>query len=115
MAIFTRKASRALEETKRVQDDTQKLQADLDQLKITVERLKLINISVWQIVKEHYGLRDVDLLKRIEDFEKCYDDEAKPELCVSCARPIHVKKKRCVFCGAEQPRPHDVYHLLFDK
>ncbi|OGR07743.1 MAG: hypothetical protein A2511_03415 [Deltaproteobacteria bacterium RIFOXYD12_FULL_50_9] len=115
MAFFFRTAERALQETRRVQDDHQKIQAELDLLKRSVEHLKLVNISLWQIIKEHKGLQDVDLQKRIEELEKFYHNEAKPDQCVSCAKPIHIKKKRCVFCGAEQTRPNDIYHILFDK
>ncbi|MFC1524624.1 hypothetical protein ACFL6N_07530 [Thermodesulfobacteriota bacterium] len=54
-------------------------------------------------MSDKLNLTEEELLAKIEAFEQGFGEETPPSQCVSCRKPIHIKKKKCIFCGAEQP------------
>ncbi|MBU0730265.1 MAG: hypothetical protein KKE17_03320 [Proteobacteria bacterium] len=105
MAIFTRmkKAGQAHEIAKRVQDENQKTQAEIELLKAKVEKLTLICQGLWEIIGHRLELGNEDLMTKIQELDALYSKDAPPTECISCKRPIHVTKRRCIFCGSDQP------------
>ncbi len=103
MSLFSKlkSGSEALETAKQVQDETHKTQTEIELLKDKVEKLTQICHSLWQIIMENLHLEEAVLEEKVKEIEEL--DEAPPVQCVSCGRPIHIKKRKCVFCGAGQP------------
>lgn len=104
MAIFTKmkKAGQAHDLAKKVQDDSQRTLAEIELLREKIDLLVMVNQSLWTIMAEHLELDDATLEKKVRELEEQFHDDVPPVACASCGKPLHVKKKRCVFCGTEQ-------------
>lgn len=105
MSFFTKmkSGSKALETAKMLQDESQRAQAEIDRLKRKVESLSLICQAMWRLIGPRLELEDDMLRRQVQELEACYREDIPPSACISCQRPIHVRKKKCVFCGATQP------------
>lgn len=105
MSFFTkmRSGSKALETAKLLQDESQRAQAEIDRLKRKVESLSLISQAMWRLLGPRLELGDDMLRRQVQELAAGHRDDIPPTACISCQRPIHVRKKKCVFCGATQP------------
>lgn len=98
-----KQSSQALEAAKRLQDEYQRNQAELDRLKGKVDRLTLLCQAMWHILRQMGDVPEEDLAVKFRELEEMHGEKALPGNCVACSRPIHMKRKMCIFCGAKQP------------
>ena len=105
MALFTKmkKVTQAHALAKKAQEDSQRTQVAIEELKKKISLLSLINQSLWTIISEHLELDNDVLAEKVKELEEKFSGNAPPLPCASCGKPIHITKKRCIFCGAVQP------------
>ncbi len=71
-----------------------------------VDKLALICRAAWEIVRDHYGLSDEDLLNKVKEIDLLdgvLDGKVAPapKACPKCGRAVSRRHMRCIYCGAE--------------
>lgn len=71
-----------------------------------VDKLALICRAVWEIVRDHYGLSDDDLLNKVKEIDLLdgvLDGKVtpSPKTCPKCGRVVSRRHMRCIYCGVE--------------
>lgn len=112
MSFFSKMKSgaKALETARVLQDESQRSQAEIERLKRKVERLSQICQAMWRLLGQRLELEDDMLARQVRELEALARDDMPPTACIVCQRPIHVRKKKCVFCGASQPE-RDIFDV----
>ena len=67
---------------------------------------------MWELLKSKTGTSDEDLRKQIVEveFEKAKAHTSMTVKCKSCARPVSLKTKTCLFCG-EKVETKEIFPL----
>ena len=73
-----------------------------ESMQYDVEKLFMIAEALWDILKEHHGYTDDELIRRITEIDFSDGKVAKsaPIECPNCARKLTGKRPRCLYCGA---------------
>ncbi|MBE7463713.1 MAG: hypothetical protein HS116_09430 [Planctomycetes bacterium] len=80
---------------------------DLARLEHDVERLLMISEALWEILKQHHGYSDDDLMRRVAQIDlkdgKLDGKVAKtqPVQCPRCTRTINRRHSICIYCGEQ--------------
>jgi hypothetical protein len=95
------KAARAREASERVQ-------RDLDDLRRRADALTLVCHALWEILQEHAGLADEEILRKVEAIDLRdgrADGRITPKLvdCPKCARRTKSTRPVCLYCGTALP------------
>lgn len=98
-------AARATGDARRAQTDVSILEARLDKAMLACE-------AMWTIMRDKFGLDDVQLIERINDIDlsdgKLDGKVRKPVVaCPKCGRKISQRFPACMYCG--QPILHDPF------
>lgn len=77
-----------------------------------MDRMLLACEALWSLMREKFGMTDVDLLHRINDLDlsdgQLDGKVRKPAVaCPKCGRTISRKNPTCMYCG--QPIVHDPF------
>ena len=84
---------------------TSEVSAHVLSVDVRIERLTLINLALWEIVRDSTNLTDDDLRRKIEEID-LRDGKldgklsAAPEGCSACGRKIGRRHQKCIYCGA---------------
>ncbi|MFW6133002.1 MAG: hypothetical protein ACOC8F_03835 [Planctomycetota bacterium] len=94
-------ASRATHTGRRAQDAVRLLEERLD-------KLTLVNMALWELVKDKVDLTDEELTAKVEQLDLAdgeADGKVSRELthCARCGRAISPRHSRCMYCGSERP------------
>ncbi|MBS3734466.1 MAG: hypothetical protein KGY99_06015 [Phycisphaerae bacterium] len=94
-------ASRATHAGRRAQSDVRLLEERLD-------KLMLVNMALWDLIKDKTGLTDEELAAKVEQLDLAdgeADGKVSRELtrCGRCGRAISPRHSRCMYCGTERP------------
>jgi hypothetical protein len=81
-------------------------------LKDEIHHLAIIVEAMWELLKSTTGTSDEDLRKQIVEveFEKAKAHTSMTVKCKSCARPVSLKTKTCLFCG-EKVETKEIFPL----
>jgi hypothetical protein len=81
-------------------------------LKDEIHHLAIIVEAMWELLKSKTGTSDEDLRKQIVEveFEKAKAHTSMTVKCKSCARPVSLKTKTCLFCG-EKVETKEIFPL----
>ena len=71
-----------------------------------VDKLALICRATWEIVRDHYGLSDDDLLNKVKEIDLLdgvLDGKVTiaPKTCSKCGKVVSRRHMRCIYCGAD--------------
>lgn len=76
-------------------------------LEETVDRLMLINVAMWELLKARTGLREDDLMKKMQEVD-LRDGVADGKItrtqaaqCKKCGRPLSPRHRKCLYCGCQ--------------
>ena len=78
---------------------------DVERLEFDVERLRMIAEALWDILKEHHGYTDDELVRRVYEIDAAdgaLDGRKAATLakdCPHCHRKLPRKRPRCLYCG----------------
>jgi hypothetical protein len=79
----------------------------LESLEDRVDRLMLVNMALWELLRERTELSEEDLLQKVQEIDlrdgkpdgKVSQEIAK---CPKCNRTMSTRHGRCLYCGAEK-------------
>lgn len=77
----------------------------IDVLRRQIDRMALANQAIWELLRELHGIRDEDMLQRMEQID-LRDGKLDGKLgaqvlnCAGCGRKTNSTRRHCVFCGA---------------
>lgn len=81
------------------------LRAQITLLRADVERLLMVSEALWRILQEKHGLKDGELMRRVEDID-LRDGRldgrvapTEPLACPKCGRTLFKRRPACVYCG----------------
>lgn len=74
------------------------------ELEVQLERALLASEAMWSILKEKFGLTDMDLARRVNDIDLTdglLDGRVRrtPVSCPKCHRTISPRSPKCMYCG----------------
>ncbi len=79
---------------------------EIDLLRQSIEKLALVHAAMWTLLQEKVGLKDEELLNRMQELD-LQDGVADGRLssgrvaeCAACHRPMSRTHERCMYCGA---------------
>jgi NTP pyrophosphatase (non-canonical NTP hydrolase) len=81
-------------------------QRDVQHLEERLEKLILVNMALWEMLKERTELTELDLMNKVQEID-LRDGQADGKLergvkkCPKCDRTMSPKHNRCLYCGAE--------------
>jgi hypothetical protein len=80
-------------------------------LEFTTSRLALACQAMWELLRERSAITDQDLLAKMNEVDLrdgTKDGRMTPIVvaCPKCGKPSNTKHSRCLYCGADLPRPH---------
>lgn len=94
------------EEIRDAQTRAQEVRLQNERLREEIQRLSSIIEAMWEIIKTKLPLSDSELKDMIGKTEiKHLNGAAAIYSCKDCSRPISVKSKICIFCGAKNEKP----------
>ncbi len=72
-----------------------------------IDKLLLVNMAVWELLKERTSLTEEDLLAKVQevDLRDGVADGKVTKLvkkCHKCSRTMSPKHRKCLYCGAEE-------------
>jgi len=88
---------------------TRDLSREVESLRQSIEKLALVNAAMWSLLQEKSGLKDEQLLNRMQEIDLADGvadgriSQAKAMQCVKCQRPMSRTHERCMYCGAYNP------------
>ena len=80
--------------------------ADLEE---RVDKLSLLNLALWELLKEKTGLTEAELCQRVEEID-LQDGQLDGRAfggvinCPDCSQPLSRRHRRCLYCDYELPR-----------
>ena len=80
---------------------------DMLQLRREVNRLLMINEALWEIIRDREGLKDEDLIRKIDEIDLrdgvLNGRRAKkpPADCSNCGRTLPKRQPMCIYCGTD--------------
>ena len=93
-------------------DRTVSTQAELAELHQRVDALSLACTALWELLSEHTGVGEKELIAKIEELDLCdgvLDNKlaASASECPQCTRANRPSRSMCLYCGAKltQGRP----------
>jgi hypothetical protein len=101
-----RRIGEAQSDARRSQEKARGLEHEVAMLQQSVEKLALVNAAMWSLLQDKSGLKDDDLLNRMQaiDMQDGVADgrisSRKPPACAKCQRPMSRTHERCMYCGA---------------
>jgi hypothetical protein len=99
-------ASQAQSAAARASSRAGSAQRDVVGLEERLEKLILINMALWEMLKERTELTEQDLMNKIQEID-LRDGQADGKFdrgiqkCPKCDRTMSPKHNRCLYCGAE--------------
>jgi hypothetical protein len=80
------------------------------ELEFTVNRMALACQAMWELLRARSGITDDELLAKMHevDLRDGIEDgrmTTKIIHCAKCGRPSNTRNARCMYCGAQLPRP----------
>ena len=99
------------------QTDAMKAKVTADQsadrvreLEFTVNRIALACQAMWELLRASSGVTDDELLAKMHEVDLRDGTEdgrmtTKIIYCAKCGKPSNTRHARCMYCGAELPRP----------
>ena len=81
--------------------------SDTLQLRREVNRLLMINEALWEIIRDREGLKDEDLIRKIDEIDLrdglLNGRRAKqaPADCSNCGRTLPKRQPVCIYCGTD--------------
>jgi len=87
-------------DTAPVEEGRRQLQ-DLEQ---RLSKLTLICLALWSLVQEKTGLKEEDLLERVQQIDLLdgtEDGRVTPQIakCSQCGRVMNPRHRKCIYCG----------------
>jgi hypothetical protein len=85
-------------------DKIQNLLDEQRHLERRIERLLLINSAMWELLKEHLPLSDIELRSKILEVDAAdgtVDGRmgSRLRVCKHCEKMLHPKHDKCLYCG----------------
>jgi hypothetical protein len=83
------------------------VKSDVMSLELELERLLMLTEALWQIIKEHHGYTDDELIRRVAmiDLKDGVLDgrvaKSPPAQCPKCHRPLNKRHVTCIYCGTQ--------------
>jgi hypothetical protein len=73
-----------------------------------LDKMALLNLALWTLLREKLGVTDEELAKRVEELDLRDGKldgrvQGTPIDCPDCARPLHQRHRRCLYCGFSLP------------
>ena len=75
------------------------------QLRREIDRLLMINEALWEFIRDRQGLKDDDLIRKIDEIDlrdgvlNGRRAKQKPADCSSCGRTLPKRQPVCIYCG----------------
>jgi hypothetical protein len=114
MSLFVPGSSTGLEAN--INASEAKVQAEqavdrLRELEVTISHMALTCQAMWELLREHAGTTDAELLAKIKEVDLrdgVADGRMRPVVvnCPKCGKPSNTKHSVCMYCGAAIPKPH---------
>jgi hypothetical protein len=84
-------------------------QASSDTLRLRreINRLLMINEALWEILRDREGLKDEDLVRKIDEIDlrdgvlNGRREKATPKDCSECGRTLPRRQPVCIYCGTD--------------
>ena len=95
-----RAASEAGTKASRATNETMQIRRELN-------RLLMINEALWEIIRDREGLKDDDLIRKIDEIDLrdgvLNGRRAKqtPQDCSNCGRTLPKRQPVCIYCGTD--------------
>lgn len=94
-------ADQAARDAKQAKD----LVYEIKELEARIDKLSMINMAMWQIIKEETKKQDEDLFAMVQDIDLRdgrLDGKVKKQIkkCHKCGRTMSRRHQRCLYCGS---------------
>ena len=93
------------------------LSREVETMRQAIEKLALVNAAMWSLLQEKTGLKDEQLLNRMQEID-LQDGVAdgrisrqKAMQCAKCQRPMSRTHERCMYCGAYNPGSKNAFDI----
>ncbi|HNX27569.1 MAG TPA: hypothetical protein PKK48_09205 [Phycisphaerae bacterium] len=93
-------------ETAKATSKARNVQEQCRQLEDRLDKLILLNMAMWELIKERTQITETDLEKRIAEID-LRDGKADGKIshtikkCAKCGKIMSPRHKCCLYCGAE--------------
>jgi predicted nucleotide-binding protein (sugar kinase/HSP70/actin superfamily) len=86
----------------------------IENFKSRIDKLVIVNMALWELLKEISDLTEEDLLKKVEEIDLSdgkLDGKVQKAVkqCPKCSRVINQKHNRCLYCGYQLPSEDGVF------
>ncbi|MBN1516746.1 hypothetical protein JXA32_09280 [Candidatus Sumerlaeota bacterium] len=103
--------SQPMSEVGRTEQPEQQRKTDAMELGMRLDRIALICQAMWELLREHTGMSDEDVMQKMAEIDLRDGKEDgkmrhKVVTCPNCKRPANTRMARCWFCGQEFKREH---------
>ncbi len=83
---------------------------EVERLRDRIDALTLTNVAMWTLLRDKLGLTDAQLEARVTELDLADGTrDSKMGLgawkCGACTRPNSRRHARCLYCGADNPKP----------
>jgi len=101
---FFYQAEKAYESSKIAKSNISSLSSEVQYLRDELLRLYLITESLWELLKNKFGVTDSelkDIIQEIDLRDGKIDGNAipEPQICPRCQRSVSIRSNQCIFCG----------------
>ena len=96
----------AISQAARSQTKANEAQRVVSVLEERIDKLLLVNMAVWELLKERTSLAEEDLMNKVHEIDirdGVVDGKITEGIkkCRKCDRTMSQKHRRCLYCGAE--------------
>ena len=98
--------SRQKDQAIQAEHTARRARSEIDELRRDFEKLRLAAAATWEVLRDHNGLRDVDLMNKIREID-LRDGKldgrisTQPRECPACRRVNRSDRPKCLYCGHE--------------
>lgn len=106
----------AKDTARRASTKANSLHDEVDRLQKKLDKVCLINQALWELIREHTGLQDDQLLERMTEID-ARDGQIDGKMgsagtaCPSCGRMMSKKQSKCLYCGYTETNKEHVFHI----
>lgn len=82
------------------------VEGSIRRLEESIEKLILINMALWEFIREHHAMNEVALTEKVREID-LRDGKLDGRLthtvekCNNCGRTLNSSRSRCLYCGSE--------------